>query len=189
MVDQLFERFRDVPRKHSVQPFWFWNGSLTPGEIQRQIDAMAAQGVYGAHVHNRSGLRPRYLSEAWWDLVRAAVDKSAEIGFELYVCDEYNWPSGEARDYASRDYPSRVIAANPEFRMRSLAPEHRVVLGGTSVTIGNLGPHDHVVVGIREASGALRAESLREITGEVKAAPGTWLAPDGLWELYTLSLS
>ena len=34
----------------------------------------------------------------------------------------YEWPSGEARDVWLPGLPSRVLAANPEFRMRRLAP-------------------------------------------------------------------
>lgn len=188
MTNTLYANFQNVPRKHSIQPFWFWNGALTPEEVQRQIEALAAQGVYGAHIHNRSGLRPRYLSDEWWALVRAAVDKSAEIGFELYTCDEYNWPSGEARDYANTTYPSRVISANREYRMRSLQPDQRTVRGGQRIEIAEPGEHDHVVVGVREASGELDAASLREITDEVRASGGVWQAPDGLWELFTFRL-
>ncbi len=187
-LESLYDSFNHVSRRHSLQPFWFWNGPLTPDEVKRQIDSMVAQGVYGAHVHNRSGLRPRYMSPEYWELVRAAVEKSAEVGFELYFCDEYNWPSGEARVYTNPTYPSSVIAANPEFRMRSLMPEQRTVAGGTRVQIGPLGPHDKVVVGTKDESGALDIDSLREITADVKAAGGSWTAPDGLWELFTFKL-
>jgi hypothetical protein len=188
MTNSLYANFQHVQRQYSVQPFWFWNGPLTPEEVQRQIEALAAQGVHGAHIHNRSGLRPRYLSEDWWALVRAAVDKSAEIGFELYACDEYNWPSGEARDYTNPTYPSRVISTNREYRMRSLKPDTRTVRGGKRIALGALGEHDHVVVGVREAAGELDADSLREITDEVRANGGDWQAPDGLWELFTFRL-
>src|SRR5947208_4844874 len=98
MIDNLYANFRNVSREYTVRPFWFWNGPLTPAEVQRQIEALVSQGVYGAYVHNRSGLRPRYLSEEWWDLVRAGLEKARDIGFEFDVVDEYNWPSGEARD-------------------------------------------------------------------------------------------
>ena len=43
-----------------------------------------------------------YLSEAWWQAVGAALKASREAGFSLCMVDEFEWPSGEARDYWRR---------------------------------------------------------------------------------------
>lgn len=137
----LYEQFRDPPREHTLLPFWFWNAELTAEEVCRQIDAMQAQGVHGAYVHNRSGLRPRYLSEEWWRIVEAAVEHAAGVGFDFRVVDEFNWPSGDARDYALERFPSRVLAVDEGYRMRTLVPTRGVregadfVVGGWSFTL------------------------------------------------------
>jgi hypothetical protein len=55
--------------------FWFWNGKLEAKEIDRQIREMVSQGVYGAYVHNRTGLQTPYLSEAYFDAVKAASER------------------------------------------------------------------------------------------------------------------
>jgi hypothetical protein len=57
----LYREFQDPPRTYTIRPFWFWNGKLDSKEIARQIDEMVAQGVYGAYVHNRTGLQMPYL--------------------------------------------------------------------------------------------------------------------------------
>jgi hypothetical protein len=188
MIDNLYKDFHAVPREYTVRPFWFWNGPLTPAEVQRQIEALVSQGVYGAYVHNRSGLRPRYLSEEWWGLVRAGLEKARESGFEFDVVDEYNWPSGEARDYTQPGYPSRVLAANENFRMRSLDPGTRTVSGGQAIKLEPLAEHDYVVVGRRTPSGELDAESLQDITPVLRASNGDWQAPDGQWAVFEFRL-
>ena len=162
----LYEQFRDPPHEHSLRPFWFWNGELTPAEVRRQIDAMVEQGVYGAYAHCRSGLRPRYLSEEWWELVRAGVEQARDVGFQFCVVDEYNWPSGDARDYALQRYPSRVLERDERFGMRTLAPERGFRTGA-----------DYVVAGHRIPSGALDAESLRVIDGASDAGD----AAEAVW--------
>jgi alpha-L-rhamnosidase/Glycosyl hydrolase 2 galactose-binding domain-like len=154
VTDALYEQFRSPSREHSVRPFWFWNGELTPAEVQRQIESMSAQGVHGAYAHCRSGLRPRYLTEEWWELVRAAAEKARELDFAFGVVDEYNWPSGDARDYALQGYPSRVLARNPEFRMRTLVP-----------STGFDPAAQYVVAGRRLSTGVLDADSLRRLDG------------------------
>ena len=155
----LYESFRAAPPEHSMRPFWFWNAHLTPEEVQRQIEAMSAQGIHGAYAHCRSGLRPRYLTEEWWELVRAGVRKARELDFAFCMVDEYNWPSGDARDYTLERYPSRVLAVDEGFRMRSLVP-----------SLGHDPAADYVVAGNRLASGEIDAGSLRRLepgeTGE-----------------------
>jgi len=95
----LFKRFQDPDRKHSIRPFWFWNGKLDGDELGRQIRQMVEHGVFGAYVHNRDGLETPYLSEEWWQAVGAALKVARGVGFSLCMVDEFEWPSGEARDY------------------------------------------------------------------------------------------
>ncbi len=88
-IERLFEEFRDPPREYSVRPFWFWNGRLEAKQIEWQIEQMVAQGVYGAYVHNRTGLETPYLSEEYFAAAGAALKKSRELGFRLGFVDEY----------------------------------------------------------------------------------------------------
>jgi hypothetical protein len=155
LADALYEAFRDPPREHTPLPFWFWNGRLTAAEVCRQIDVMVAQHVYGAYAHCRSGLEPRYLSEAWWRLVEAAVAHAHEVGFRFCVVDEYNWPSGDARDYTLERYPSRVLAVDEAYRMRTLDPQRGFREGA-----------DFVVAGRRRPCGELDGSSLRLVESD-----------------------
>jgi len=94
----LYKKFVDPDRKYSIRPFWFWNGDLSGEELGRQIHQMVEHGVYGAYAHNRDGLQTRYLSEEWWQALGGGLQAAKEAGFSLCMVDEFEWPSGEARD-------------------------------------------------------------------------------------------
>ncbi len=179
------ELFRDPPRQYGLRPLWFWNGPLTPEDVRRQIESMVSEGIYGAYMMTWSGLRPRYLSEDFWELVAAAVEKAREVGFSLCFADEFNWPSGEARDYALPGYPSRVLEANPQFRMRSLFPERHAVVGPTELAIA--GDDLAYAVAARIEAAGLASASLVEVTSAVRER-GSWAVPEGQWALYTFRL-
>ena len=177
--------FRDPPRQYGLRPLWFWNGHLTPQIVERQIDAIVSQGIYSVYMMTWSGLRPRYLSEEFWELVAVAVAKARAVGLTFCFADEFNWPSGEARDYALKGYPSRVLEANPEFRMRSLFPERHTVAGPAEVAVE--GADLAHVVAARVEAGVIVAESLVDVTSAV-VDRGAWSAPEGQWALYVFRL-
>lgn len=110
----------ELPEPVGPYPFWFWNSALTPAEVVRQLRAMKEQRVTGVFVHCRSGMRPRYLSDDWWALIEVAATEASRLGMALNFVDEFNWPSGEARDLDVRGAPSRVLAVAPTTRMESL---------------------------------------------------------------------
>ncbi|MCL1821572.1 MAG: hypothetical protein FWG22_01985, partial [Prolixibacteraceae bacterium] len=41
-------------------------------------------------------LKPKYLTEAWFDMYRTCLEKARELGMTLILYDEYGWPSGTA---------------------------------------------------------------------------------------------
>lgn len=184
-IEDLYRKFKDPGRQYSIRPFWFWNGKLEGAELRRQIKQMADHGVYGAYAHNRDGLQTPYLSEAWWQVVGEALKAAREYGFSLCMVDEFEWPSGEARDYWLPGInKSRVVAANPDFHMRRLACHETRVHGPQAVRIP-LPPEPVAVVVAREtARGMLDGNSLQALP-----LPGNheleWNAPQGNWIIFT----
>lgn len=68
------DAFENPEAQYRVHPFWFWNGDMEEEQIKRQVAEMAAQGVGGFFICPRQGLQIPYLSEAWFDKVRIAVE-------------------------------------------------------------------------------------------------------------------
>ena len=186
--NQLFRQFQDPPKTYTVRPFWFWNGRLDAGEVERQIEEMVAQGVYGAYVHNRTGLQTRYLSEDYFRIVGAALRKSQQVGFHFGFVDEYEWPGGEARDVWKSGLPSRVIGTDPVFRMRSLWYSAVDVEGGRTAEIKGIDRFQFAVAARLTAPEVLDGESLTDITRAVSLGALSWTPPPGRWRVMEFHL-
>ena len=188
-VGALYQKFLDPDRKYSIRPFWFWNGKLTGEELGRQIRQMVEHGVYGAYAHNRDGLQTRYLSEEWWQALGGALQAAKEAGFSLCMVDEFEWPSGEARDYWMPGVnKSHVIEANPEFHSRRMRPTETVVHGPTRWNSPVTEKTVAMVAGKRLGPDRLDGGSLRSIAWEKGAKEISWDVPEGEWLITTYDL-
>lgn len=75
-------------------PFWSWNDELEIPELQWQIRWMKEQGFGGYFMHARGGLTTEYLSEKWFDCIKACADEGERLGLQSWAYDENGWPSG-----------------------------------------------------------------------------------------------
>jgi len=103
--DQLMRYWNDPPAEYRGAPFWGWSGVLDPARLQRQIESMHGAGMGGFFMHSRNGLKTPYLSEQWFDCVRACVEKARDLGMKAYLYDEDRWPSGDAGGFVTREHP------------------------------------------------------------------------------------
>jgi len=187
--ESLHKSFVDPDRKYSIRPFWFWNGKLEAEEISRQIHLMVEHGVYGAYVHNRDGLQTPYLSEEWWQVVGAALQTAREAGFSLCFVDDFEWPSGEARDYWMPGInKSRVVAANPDFHIRVLRPAETLVTGPKRVEIPLLPATQVVVAGRQLSPGRIEGATLRTLPITLGEKTLVWQVPEGEWLIVSYQL-
>ncbi|MGH9350893.1 MAG: glycosyl hydrolase, partial [Terriglobia bacterium] len=185
-LQSLYKSFSDPDRRYSIHPFWFWNGKLEGAELRRQIKQMVDHGVYGAYVHNRDGLQTPYLSEAWWEAVGEALKAAREFGFSMCMVDEFEWPSGEARDYWLPGInKSRVVAANPDFHMHRLKPAEMVVQGPRRIRVPLPERLVTVVVARQTGCGTLDGGSVKALSWAPGAKEIEWEAPAGKWIVFT----
>src|SRR5438045_3971986 len=113
-ADRLYQGFTDPSHDFSLMPFWFWNGKMDSPVIQQEIRDIVDQHVYGAFLHGRDGLQTPYLSEDWFKAIGAGLEQSKKSGFEFNFVDEYDWPSGEARNvWMAGNHQSEVLAKRP----------------------------------------------------------------------------
>jgi len=80
--------------KNSVKPFWSWNDKLEKEELKNQIETMKENGMEGFFMHARAGLKTPYMSEEWFQMIEACLDKADELGMQAWAYDENGWPSG-----------------------------------------------------------------------------------------------
>ena len=91
--------------KNSIKPFWSWNDKLEKGELCRQIELMKKNGIEGFFMHARGGLKTEYMSEEWFEMIEACLDKADELGMQAWAYDENGWPSG----FADGRVPSKGV--------------------------------------------------------------------------------
>jgi len=89
-------------------PFWSWNGKLKPEEVRRQINVMQKMGMGGFYMHSRMGLSTEYMSEDWFDSIKAGVDEARKLGMEANFYDEDRWPSGAGGGFVTADRKYRM---------------------------------------------------------------------------------
>lgn len=109
--------FRQPGMQYRIHPFWFWNGEMDDAQIRSQINEMHEKGVGGFFLCARQGLTIPYLSQAWFDKVRLAVEYAGAKEMQVWLYDEYPYPSGIAG--------GEVILEHPEAKHVTL--EHQLV--------------------------------------------------------------
>lgn len=74
--------------------FWGWNNVITDEEVERQLCDLKEKGIAGVFVHARAGLITPYMGEEWMNAFAKTVQVCEKIGLEVWIYDEYGWPSG-----------------------------------------------------------------------------------------------
>ncbi len=99
------ENFKNPPVELGILPFWFWNGEMDEKEMEWQMREYKSKGIPGFFIHGRFGEKIGYLSDTWFERTKFAVKKAKEIGIDVWVYDEMNWPSGTAERQVPKQFP------------------------------------------------------------------------------------
>lgn len=81
---------------------WALTGTLQSADVDRQLDAYAEAG-WGAVLYPRWGLEIEYLSDAWFERIRYIVQEAAARRVEIWLYDEFCWPSGHAKGLVTKE--------------------------------------------------------------------------------------
>jgi len=111
MDDTFLQEFKRPGSAYRGAPFWAWNGKLDPEELRKQIRLMHAMGLGGFFMHSRVGLDTAYLSDDWFNCVKACIDEAEKLDMQAWLYDEDRWPSGAA---------GGLVTKHPEYRLRTL---------------------------------------------------------------------
>ena len=110
------ELFKNPTAEYRATPFWSWNCKPDKALLERQIDCLKEMGFGGFHMHSRSGMATKYLSEDFFELVKACVAKAKKENMLAYLYDEDRWPSGAAGGLVTKDirHRQRSLCFTPE---------------------------------------------------------------------------
>jgi len=111
-----FKSLENPSSEYRGHPFWSWNDKLDPDMLRWQIREMKRVGLGGYFMHARGGLITEYLSDEWFECIKACVDEGKKIGMESWSYDENGWPSGFGGGIVSGmgdRYHVRWLVCNP----------------------------------------------------------------------------
>lgn len=124
--------FQNPTAEYRAAPFWAWNCELDKKELLWQIERLKEIGFGGFHMHTRSGMATKYLSDDFMDLIKGCTQKAKEENMLAWLYDEDRWPSGAAGGYVTRDprYRQRCLRLSTRKRPELLPREAAVEQGG-----------------------------------------------------------
>lgn len=196
--------FLNPESAYRVHPFWFWNGEMEEFEINNQIMEMADKGVGGFFICPRQGLTIPYLSDEWFRKVKFAVETAKKFQLDVWLYDEYPYPSGIAG--------GEVTLEHPDAKHYKLIHQSESIDGGKSCSLDL--PWGRVLsakaVSIDPSTGSRRwdqALDVNDYIGNYQAEPVfqktgltaynqkryftystrkrlKWQAPEGKWEIH-----
>lgn len=105
LSDQLFQY---PTSEYKGTPFWSWNTKLEKELLLEEIDQMKEMGMGGFHMHSRTGLDTKYLSDEFMDIVKTCHEKAKKEGMLTWLYDEDRWPSGFAGGMVTKKEENRI---------------------------------------------------------------------------------
>ncbi|WP_156940128.1 glycosyl hydrolase [Caldanaerobius polysaccharolyticus] len=190
---------------YGYKPFWFWNGDMDDSEIKRQVREMADKGVGGFFIHPRQGLTIPYLSSEWFYKVSVAVEEAKKENLEVWLYDEYPYPSGAAGGVVMLNHPE-VTAKELKVKVLEITgPDTvelelgwgRVISAGAYPMVG--GKVDFSAkIDLSESIGIVRREDIFQMSGltaynRKRYFAGdcsnklVWKVPPGSYKLYVFT--
>lgn len=181
------EKFADPSKEFGIMPFWFWNGEMAYDEIEYQLKEYKEKGCPGLYIHARFGVREElgYMNEDWLDRVKFTIEKAQELGLQIWVYDEYNWPSGTCGQTIMADHPE-LTNVYLELVEGDLPGQFFTFMEGTDSRYNDLEQSEPIY------ACAIKLEDMEKGNYEVvDLMPSlsfdkviTWEAPKGPWKLF-----
>jgi len=127
-VAEAAAAFPAPPREYGAIHWAIWGGQQTKEHILSEIERLYANGTYVIMLNASRGLRPKYFSAEYMDLVKFLVSECKKRGMKIWLEDDGGYPSGFAGGAISSDYP--------QLAMQGLVADGRYsVAAGQTLTI------------------------------------------------------
>jgi hypothetical protein len=168
--------FPNPPREFAAIHWSIWGGQQSKERILADIENVNASGGGIYMINNSRGLQPPYLSPAYMELVKFAVDECKKRGMKVWIEGDGGYPDGFAGGLIRKDYP--------QLGMQGIVADARyTVAAGQTLSIPL--PSDTLGIFANE-SGQGAAAAGQEGKSIPVPADGklSWTAPSGsTWEV------
>ncbi|MGA2061342.1 MAG: glycosyl hydrolase [Thermoguttaceae bacterium] len=101
--------FAKPPREYGAIHWAIWGGRQNKERIQTDIERIDANGGGVYMINNSRGLRPKYFTPEYLDLVKLVVDECKKRGMKVWIEGDAGYPDGFAGGMISRDYPQLAM--------------------------------------------------------------------------------
>jgi len=174
--------FVNPPLRFRSRPLWFWNNTaVTAAGVAEQLAGARDRSGYGGLAPLPFGPKftPKYLSDEYFAVYGAAVNKARELGMSITIYDEYGFPSGSCGAMMGDGIP-RFKNKYPDATLRRLDKIEDTVNGPATYT-------KRLPVGTLMSLVAMNTATLERVDLTTKAKDGSisWNAPAGTWKIMT----
>lgn len=161
---ELQQTFATPPAEYSSQVTWGWAGVMSREVIARDLDHLRSMNIHQAWVEPGRNPEAPYLSSAYFENVKIAVEEAKKRGMHLWFDDDGGYPSGFAGGKFTTD--------RPDLRMKALAaPEQHAIEPGQTYSQ----PWDETTI----CAVATNQDTEATQVLEPKDGKITWTAPVG----------
>ena len=126
-MKNIQEAFRDGVQGYTPATMWFTSGNINKKEMTYQIEKFREQGIRDYFIHATNGTQGDYLGEYFFRMIKHAADEAKRLDMNLWIYDEYNWPSGAAG--------GQVLSEEPWTRSSGLFRFQRQVAAGETLRL------------------------------------------------------
>ena len=164
---ELAHNFAVPPSAYSSQVTWGWNGVITREVIARDLDKLLAMNIHQAWVEPGRNPEAPYLSPAYFENVKIAVEEAKKRDMHLWFDDDGGYPSGFAG--------GKITNERPDLRMKALAAAEQVAVEPGQILSRPLDANTICAVALNLDTGA--AQVIEPKAGQIE-----WTAPaTGKW--------
>ncbi|MGB8454727.1 MAG: glycosyl hydrolase [Anaerocolumna sp.] len=169
-------QFKNPGVLYRIKPFWFWNGELKEEMIRHQIEEMKDKGIGGFFICARQGMDIPYMSKRWTELVEFACLEGKRVELEVWLYDEYPYPSGMAGGEVLLKHPDagHMILKHHTYTLTG-GKEERIEIGfedilyAKAIPVRKDGTLDwDQAIDVKDHFGILQTEEIYQKTGLTK---------------------
>jgi len=179
------ETFLRPPIRFWPRPLYFWNNAtVTAAGVVEQMQAFRDKCGYGGFGPLPFGknFKPEYLSEPYFKVYGAMLEKARKLGLTVSLYDECGFPSGSVGAFAEGDDTPRFQKKYPELTIQRLDKAEDAITGPLAyerkIPDGRL-----MGVVAMERPGLTR----HDLTDLVKDGILKWMVPPGRWKVMFFS--
>src|SRR5476651_1471762 len=115
---EVTANFKNPPSQYSSTVTWGWDGNMTREVIARDLDKLYGFGFRAVTIEAGYNMAGKYLSDAWFQSIKVAVEEAKKRGMHIWIIDEGKYPSGFAGGKFSEE--------RPDLKMQALAVAARM---------------------------------------------------------------